>query len=646
MAAIPNILTTGYQTCISYVPELGGIKAQVEIICSKALQNLRYSAKLPWMKTASKISLACLAALALRRQYTQISIVDQRLKAYMNNKTADEQKALYRLLAPLRNHLFYASKWEKFKKDCLSLDKDQFESFLDRVLDIQITDDKNDWISPLIENLSVADLRSKLEIGEEEFHAFMTHAESLAKILNDSSQPLEQHKGVVRENVDALLAYIHRAINSFAIIFLRAHDFSPDENRFMNHSSARMHLSFYYQMVEKPYLLIIAVFSFLKAVSAKPWVPYVGTLISAVGTLTVIKLLGIYLQNSKVSVSNGLSNLSERAEKGDLPFVMGRSQEVVEVGSSLNPLVKDIRWVMLVGLSGSGKDAIVQAFSQAIKDGLFPHLKNAQVTEMNTADLKDIGGGSGNLYLTRVQLLLRDIEGREDRVVIFLNEIHTLNSTSGHFRSDLGQQLKTLSDKRVMFVGATTLEEFKKSIAVDSALCRRFDVIFIDPLKKEYCIEVLKSILIVNYPHIPVEEQAIETAFELTNKIEPEIAQPTKAKEVLEKAVRIIMSNLGMNEINQLESSKKLQKERAKLRLDPTDLAQADQTLVELKAFETHTKEVKDKQEILQKLQNLYHRRKQLHEEFSSLAPRIVSVQNKSANSMDVKWFILFKKKA
>lgn len=634
-----SILERGYQTFSTHFTTHIPSSAQVKVLYSNVLQNLGYSTLIPSMKTASKVGLVCFALFCIRYQYKELSGLNERIKGI---KDAEDQKELYQFLAPLRNHILYMSKWEQFKKNCLSLDQQQFLVFLERVLDIQIADEKNDWFSPLLENISVKDLCDRLGI-EEDIDANIAHAQDVAKVLSHPSLFPERPKGFIKENMAELRSYIYRGVNSIATTILRAHDFSAEEDRMIGPYAARLQLSFYYSMIKEPCLLLVGIFYFLKNISTKPWVRYVGTFSVLMGALGLFKVLSIILQNSKVNVSNELTNLSARAQKGDLPIIIGRGEEVVKLALSLNPLVKDIRWVLLVGPSGSGKDAIVQEFTSAIQKGYFPHLKNAQVTEMNTADLKEIGGGSGSFYLSRIQLLLKEIEGKEDRVVIFLNEIHTLNSMTGQFCSELGQQLKTLSEKKIMFIGATTLDEYKNTIAKDPALDRRFDIIFVQTLKKEDCLEILKSSLIINYPNIRIEDGAIELAYDLTEKSDPQIAQPTKAKNVLEKAIRKIMCNLGMDAINQLKSSKKLEKERARLQYNPTNAVQARLAAAELQTLEEHSKTVQKKQIMWENLQNLYRMRNHLNHQFIASACRVAAIGNRQVFPMDLKKFIFFK---
>lgn len=634
-----SILERGYQTFTSQLSICTPLGAQVEVLYAQVLKNLKNYNLIPSKWTAAKLCFVSAALFYIRKQYIDLSKINEKIKGL---KEADDQKQLYQFLAPRRNYILYASKWEQFKKRCLGLDKERFQSFLENVLEIQIADEKNDWISPLLEDVSVQELCNRLEIKDGGRES-ITHAQILAEVLSHPSFFPERPKGFIRENMAIVQSYISRAVNSIAITVLRAHDFSPEEDRKISHNSARWQLSVYYSMIKEPYLLMVGVFYFLKNVSTKPWVPVLGTFSFFIGILGLLKVSAIIFQNSKVSVSNELSNLSARAAKGELPIILGRGEEVVKLARSLNPLVKDIRWVLLVGNSGSGKDAIVQEFSNAIQKGVFPHLKNAQVTEMNTADLKDIGGGTGSVYLSRIQLLLKDIEGKEDRIVIFLNEIHTLNSMSGQVSSELGQQLKTLSDKKIMFIGATTFEEYKNSIAKDPALSRRFDIIFVEPLKKADCLEILNSCLAINYPNIPIEEGAIELAYELSEKKDPQIAQPTKAKNLLEAAIRKIMSNLGTDEINQLETSKRLEKERAKLQANPTNITHARLAAGALKTFENSSKVVTQKHKMLGNLQNLYRLRNHFNQQFIALACRVAVMENHSPISMDLKKFLLLK---
>lgn len=630
MSSVVKLFTNSCHTVTSLVrPQL--IKGGIEVLCSYTLRSLKYSAQQRWLQAIviGTIISGCIEGL---RRSLKAGSLNNRVEAYKKNRTQEEQKTLYSLLAPESRRIISRCPWENFKNDCLSLEGEQFTNLLETILDIQVEENQHyDWFAPLLKDFHIEDLCKKLGINNDEFNAFIAHAKRLAQ--ENAPGLLYESKGIIKENFIRSYNYCYHLFECVAATLFCAYNISSDETP-ASPLYARMHLSFYYQLyIEKPFQFLSRVYRFLKKGSAQPWVPAVGVLIALAIAVSFIKLLGVVVKNKRANISNELSDLSKRAERGELPFNTGCNEVVVRMGNRLNPQLKeDLKWILLVGRSGSGKDTAVESFQKAIRDGIIPHLKNARVHEISTVDL--------NLE-NQFKELLADIQGNQDTEVLFLNEIHTAISNPEE-QSILGNRLKQLSRKGLMIVGATTVDEFQKSIGRDIALLRRFEPIFIEEPTKEECIDLLYNMLSEKYPAIPIVREAIGRAYDYSEKIDPNVGQPGKTKDLLMGAIAEILSNIGKEESALLASSKNLAREREFFRNNPTNIDQGMRTDQLRADHEKADKAVKEKQERLAYLQTLNIRKIEFNKYFTSLAVHIANSQNPSLASMEQKKFILF----
>ncbi len=243
------------------------------------------------------------------------------------------------------------------------------------------------------------------------------------------------------------------------------------------------------------------------------------------------------------------NDLTEKARQGTLPRIVGRDAEITQAIHTLqltenaNPL--------LVGDAGVGKTAIVEGIARQIAEGHCPpRLRSARVIELSAGSLVADTPYRGDFEKRMQQLLVE--AGRAD-VILFIDEIHTMVGAGQGERSgpDAGNMLKaSLARGEIRLIGATTYPEFRRTIARDKALSRRFQVQMIKPPSREATLEVLAARQAVLETHhgVRVTDQARAAAVDLSERYIVDKQWPAKARDVLERACVLASSETDAGE--------------------------------------------------------------------------------------------------
>ncbi|MBQ9018698.1 MAG: ATP-dependent Clp protease ATP-binding subunit [Bacilli bacterium] len=147
---------------------------------------------------------------------------------------------------------------------------------------------------------------------------------------------------------------------------------------------------------------------------------------------------------------------------------------------------------VLIGKPGVGKTAIVEGLAYRIKKGEVPDiLKNYQVIKLNTAALLGTDPVTGE---SKVQTLIDELKDKT-KLILFIDEIHTLMGTKGE-ALDFANMFKPALDRGdIKVIGATTTEEYERYILRDKAFVRRFQKVEVLEPTKEENIEILMGTL-------------------------------------------------------------------------------------------------------------------------------------------------------
>ena len=199
-------------------------------------------------------------------------------------------------------------------------------------------------------------------------------------------------------------------------------------------------------------------------------------------------------QNSKTPILDNFGiDLTEAATRGALDPVVRREEEIKRVPDILARRKKNNP--VLIGEPGVGKTAIVEGLAQMIASRqTSPLLYNKRVVNL---DLTGIVAGTKyrGQFEERIKALIKEIEKNPD-VIVYIDEIHTLvGAGSAPGSMDAANILKpSLARGKMQCIGATTLDEYRKSIEKDGALERRFQKVIVEPTTKDQTLEILENI--------------------------------------------------------------------------------------------------------------------------------------------------------
>lgn len=230
-------------------------------------------------------------------------------------------------------------------------------------------------------------------------------------------------------------------------------------------------------------------------------------------------------------------DLTAAAMTGKLDPVAGRETEMLRVMQILGRRKKNNP--MLVGDPGVGKSAIVEGIAARIAAGDVPEaLAGKRIISLDMAALVAGTRYRGD-FEKRIKSLLKEIEGNSD-IIIFIDEFHTIIEAGGAGGSlDAANILKpALARGGIHCIGATTLDEFRKTVEKDGALDRRFQKVIVEPADVEQTVGILKRLQQKYEFHhlVRYTDSAIEACARLSDRYVSGRCLPDKAIDAMDEA--------------------------------------------------------------------------------------------------------------
>ena len=231
-------------------------------------------------------------------------------------------------------------------------------------------------------------------------------------------------------------------------------------------------------------------------------------------------------------------DLVELARKQKLDPVIGRDQEIRNVIRILSRKTKNNP--CLIGEPGVGKTAIAEGLAQRIVRGDVPeNLKNRTVFSLDMGALV-AGAKYRGEFEERLKSVLNEVKKSEGKIILFIDELHTIvGAGSAEGAVDAANILKpALSRGEIQVIGATTFNEYRKSIEKDSALERRFQPVTVNEPSIEDSIKILKG-LAPNYEAyhgVKISDGILRQAVLLSERYITDRFLPDKAIDLIDEA--------------------------------------------------------------------------------------------------------------
>ena len=239
-------------------------------------------------------------------------------------------------------------------------------------------------------------------------------------------------------------------------------------------------------------------------------------------------------------------DMTRAAAEGKLDPVVGREREIERLAQILSRRKKNNP--VLIGEPGVGKSAIVEGLSlRIIQKKVSRILFDKRVIML---DMSSVVAGTKyrGQFEERIRSIINELQ-KNPNVILFIDEIHTIVGAGAAAGSmDAANMLKpALARGEIQCIGATTLDEYRKSIEKDGALERRFQKVIVEPTTAEETLQILRNIKdkYEDHHNVSYTEKALEACVRLTGHYITDRNFPDKAIDALDEAgSRVHLTNI------------------------------------------------------------------------------------------------------
>ncbi len=285
-------------------------------------------------------------------------------------------------------------------------------------------------------------------------------------------------------------------------------------------------------------------------------------------------------------------DLTELARRGKLDPVIGRDDEIRRIMQVLSRRTKNNP--VLIGEPGTGKTAVVEGLARRIVDRDVP--KPLLDKRLIALDLGALVAGAKfrGEFEDRLKAVLREITAAEGRVIMFIDELHTLvGAGAAEGAMDASNMLKpALARGELHCVGATTLDEYRKYIEKDAALERRFQPVLVTEPSVEETISILRGLNEKYEVHhgVRIQDAALVAAATLSDRYISDRFLPDKAIDLVDEAASRLRMEIDsmpteIDEISRRITQLEIEREALKKEKDKGSrdrLAKLEQELADL----------------------------------------------------------------
>ena len=312
-------------------------------------------------------------------------------------------------------------------------------------------------------------------------------------------------------------------------------------------------------------------------------------------------------------LDNFSRDLIKLAELGKLDPVVGREREIIRIAQILSRRKKNNP--IIIGEPGCGKTAIVEGLAIKIYNGDCP--RNLVDKRIVALDLTSVVAGTKyrGQFEERMKVIMEELAANPN-IIVFIDEIHTLVGSGNAAGSMDGSNIfkPALARGELQCIGATTLDEYRKSFEKDGALERRFQKVSVEPSSIAETIEILKNVRdkYESFHKVKYSDEVVTACVKLADRYITDREFPDKALDIMDEVGARMQTELKVP-----EAIEELKKKASELRLMKMEV-------VKKQNYE-HAAELRDKEK---KLINKLEQEKKKFEDELQKDKQIISLEN------------------
>jgi ATP-dependent Clp protease ATP-binding subunit ClpC len=262
-------------------------------------------------------------------------------------------------------------------------------------------------------------------------------------------------------------------------------------------------------------------------------------------------------------LDNFSRDLIKLAEMGKLDPVVGREREIIRIAQILSRRKKNNP--IIIGEPGCGKTAIVEGLAIKINNGDCP--RNLVDKRIVALDLTSVVAGTKyrGQFEERMKVIMEELAANPN-IIVFIDEIHTLVGSGNAAGSMDGSNIfkPALARGELQCIGATTLDEYRKSFEKDGALERRFQKVTVEPSSIVETIEILKNVRdkYETFHKVTYTDEVVTACVKLADRYITDREFPDKALDIMDEVGARMQTELKVP-----EAIEELKKKASELRL-------------------------------------------------------------------------------